>query len=100
MPPSAPDDDWIACPHCGAKLPEYVNSCRHCGAEVDMEADDVCAWEADIPTGYGDDDDFDYDEFVAEEFDDRDQRSSLARGPWGWLIALIILALCFTMLWW
>ena len=64
-------DDYFVCPCCGAELPASATFCRHCGAS------DECGWgedhqgeELDLPAGYGEEDDadFDYDEFVAREF--------------------------------
>ena len=92
-------EDWIACPICGEETPDGADTCRHCGA--DLEAGPAEDWETEYPYGYSDEDDFDYDEFVEREFSDSgDQRTRLTRGPWGWLIVLIILALCFSLLWW
>lgn len=48
----------IPCPHCGADIREDAKFCRHCGSsEADGWSD-----EAD----YSSEDDFDYDEYVAE----------------------------------
>jgi hypothetical protein len=55
-------------------LPTNATFCRHCGAS------DECGWgeeddpdDLDLPGGYreDDEDDFDYDEFVAREFPDQ-----------------------------
>jgi hypothetical protein len=66
-------DDYFHCQCCGAELPLTATFCRHCGAS------DECGWgedhqreELDLPTDYGEeDDDFDYDEFIASEFPDQ-----------------------------
>jgi hypothetical protein len=66
-------DDYFVCESCGAELPLTATFCRHCGAS------DECGWgenqqreEFGLPGGYDDEqDDFDYDEFVAREFPDQ-----------------------------
>jgi hypothetical protein len=72
--PPRRDNDYFLCKCCGARLPVSATFCRHCGAS------DECGWgeddqqeELDLPRGYreDDDDDFDYDEFVAGEFPDQ-----------------------------
>jgi hypothetical protein len=67
------DDDYFLCSYCGAELPLTATFCRHCGAS------DECGWgedenkeDLDLSAGYCEDDDaFDYDEFIAEEFPDQ-----------------------------
>jgi hypothetical protein len=67
------DDDYFVCSYCGAELPITATFCRHCGAS------DECGWgedenkeDLDLPTGYREEDDtFEYDEFIAEEFPDQ-----------------------------
>lgn len=58
--------DGFDCPHCGADVPRGAKRCRHCGASED------CGWEESTGEyadgAYLDDDDFDYDAFVAREF--------------------------------
>ena len=68
-----PPADYFICECCGAELPATATFCRHCGAS------DECGWgrdyqrePLDLPAGYGDEDDeFDYDEFIAQEFPDQ-----------------------------
>jgi hypothetical protein len=26
-------EDWIACPHCGERIPRKAKACRHCGSD-------------------------------------------------------------------
>jgi ribosomal protein L40E len=64
-----PSHDDFICPNCGAELPGGAEFCRACGASDDSGWDDAPEPRADLPEGYGpDDDDFDYDEFVRREF--------------------------------
>jgi hypothetical protein len=57
-------DDWFVCPHCGEVLIGDPTNCRRCGA------DEETGWASDSATaGLGlPDDEFDYDEFMREEF--------------------------------
>ena len=63
------DDDYFLCPHCGERLAAGAKFCRHCGADAEM------GWGPEgldgDPTGGYEDDDFDYDEFIAREFPTR-----------------------------
>ena len=63
------NDDYFVCPHCGAEVSHKARACPECGADDETGwAEDADKWRADIPTGYGGDDDFDYDEYVRREF--------------------------------
>ena len=58
-------DDWFVCPHCGATVRSDAASCPECGSDDNTGwAEDADKWAEDIPTGYAEDDEFDYDEFV------------------------------------
>ena len=64
-PKAAPFD----CPHCGAAVPHGAAACPECGSDSSTGwAEDADTAGAGIAGGYGDDDDFDYDEFVEREF--------------------------------
>jgi len=57
------------CPNCGEEVRQGASSCPSCGSdETTGWADGAEHWEADIPVGYAEDDDFDYDAFVRREF--------------------------------
>ncbi len=60
---SHPERDF-SCPNCGAELAAGVQFCRHCGGSEES------GWGDDWQDEYGrqEDDDFDYDEFVRNEF--------------------------------
>jgi hypothetical protein len=61
--------DAFPCPNCGADVPAGSAACPACGSDEETGwSEGADAWGADIPTGYGHDDDFDYEEFVEEEF--------------------------------
>jgi len=54
------------CPHCGEEVSLDARRCHVCGAS------DESGWEEtdghDALGGYGSDDEFDYDDFIAREF--------------------------------
>lgn len=71
------------CPNCGADVPRGARACPECGA------DERTGWseaaETDrlgLPSG-----DFDYEEFVREEFGPGRKK----RRGWWWLVAIILL---------
>jgi hypothetical protein len=92
----------FVCPHCGADVPVGSQACTECGSDEETgwsEGADV--WESGIPAGYGDEDDFDYDRFVEQEFPERAPASPgqvLRRWCWRAGIAVLCLAL-LSYLW-
>ena len=59
----------FVCRHCGAEVEASARACPECGSDDKTGwAEDAHKWTADIPTGYGKDDEFDYDEFIRAEF--------------------------------
>lgn len=76
------------CPNCGADVPTNALACPGCGADERTGwSDRARAQNLDLP-----DDEFDYDEFVKEEFDDR--KPAVAKtagiGWFWWLVALLV----------
>lgn len=71
-----------ACPHCGAEIRADARFCRHCGSS------DEDGWREDLQA---DVDDFDYDDYVAENFSTRREGSGAAALWRGVAIALLIL---------
>ena len=60
---------YFTCPHCGARVVKGAAACRECGSDAQTGwSDGANVWEADVPTGYGPDNDFDYDEYLRREF--------------------------------
>lgn len=56
------------CPHCGARVRAGALACAECGADAETgwaEGSDVAG--VDVPTGYAEEEDFDYDAFLARE---------------------------------
>jgi hypothetical protein len=74
--------EMTACPHCGGEITADAKFCRHCGSsESDGWRDE---WETDV-------DDFDYEEYIADNFDSGPHRTSIA--PLWRLVALVLLVL-------
>jgi uncharacterized membrane protein YvbJ len=74
--------DMTACPHCGAEIAADANFCRYCGSsESDGWRDES---ESDV-------DDFDYEEYVADNFGTSPHRTSIA--PLWRLVAFVLLVL-------
>ncbi len=62
-------DDYFVCPHCGAEVRRGARACPECGSdETTGWSEDADKWTAGIPTGYAEDDEFDYEEFARREF--------------------------------
>ena len=85
---------YFACPHCGAKVRRDAASCRECGSDAETGWSDDKPWDAD--GGYAEDDDFDYDEYVRNEFPDDGEPRRLT--PWQWTVTAIIALLVIAVL--
>jgi hypothetical protein len=96
--------EFFNCPCCGAEVPVGATFCRECGASDDSgwgEGDD--SQDEDSPTGYGPDDDFDYDEYVSREFPDQSPDGSRPRvKQWAMAVLVAIVAAAFlaSMMFW
>ncbi len=76
----------IPCPHCGGEIRSDAVFCRHCGSS---DADGWKSADEDDPAL----DDFDYDEFVEENFSDR-RTATQTPAIWRWVaIGLLVLFL-------
>jgi len=76
------------CPNCGAEVPPHVRCCPVCGA------DESTGWseKADSQRLGLPDEEFDYDEFVKEEFEQPKKELRPAGIPWwAWLAAVLLL---------
>jgi hypothetical protein len=85
------------CPNCGALVPPKARACPECGADDETGwSDRAAAQRLGLP-----DDEFDYDEFVKEEFSDESRVNRLRpRGiSWfWWIVALVVLAASVVLL--
>ena len=83
------DDSLVPCPHCGGEIRSDANFCRHCGSS---NAD---GWNrGGYDDGYGGDDDFDYEQYIA----DHHSSSKLSTGlsPL-WRAVVIVLLVAFLV---
>ena len=74
----------VSCPHCGAEIASDASFCRHCGSS---ESD---GWREE--SWDGDDEDFDYDDYVETHHGSGMTNRSVA--PL-WRLVAFILLLCF-----
>ena len=90
------EPEYFVCPHCGAQVDVRATSCRECGSDAETgwseEADDS------FDGGdFGDDDDFDYDDFVRREFPDQAGPAPERQTIVGWLIAAVVVLICWGL---
>jgi uncharacterized membrane protein YvbJ len=80
------------CPNCGAEVPPNAKACPECGS------DERTGWS---DRAHGDrlglpDEEFDYDEFVKKEFEQRKAITATPHGiSWLWWFIAVILVLAF-----
>lgn len=75
------------CPNCGADVPPKARACPECGADEKTGWSEKAAAERlGLP-----DDEFDYDEFVKEEFGDKKQPTRPPIGWFWWVVAVGLL---------
>ena len=90
----------FTCPNCGATVPAGAKFCRECGASDESGwNEDESSWAEDTASGYGPDDDFDYDDFVAREFPDHSPRLSRQRWKRWALIVLVVIVSVALLAW-
>jgi predicted nucleic acid-binding Zn ribbon protein len=84
------------CPNCGAEVPSSAKACPECGADEQTGwSDRAHAHRLGIP-----DDEFDYDEFINEEFGKKKEsrvKPSNIRWLW-WVVAIGVLLAVLTIL--
>ena len=87
------DPDIFVCPTCGREVPISPRGCPNCHPETDDPESESVYDGLDLP----EDDDFDYDRFIADEFGGPGKRMSRKELFW-WIVAIITL-LAFVMAW-
>ena len=77
-----------SCPNCGADLPRNAKVCPECGS------DEKTGWSSEAQISglnLPGDDDFDYDDFVENEFGGKSVKPKNIHWGW-WIVAVILLA--------
>ena len=82
MPPES-------CPNCGANVPRNARACPECGADENTGWSET-AYASRL--GLSDEDEFDHDEFVKNEFGDAERKPRGISWFW-WFTALLLLIL-------
>ena len=81
-------------------MPSGAPACRECGSDAETGwAEDADAWSAEIPTGYGPEEDFDYDEYLSREFPGHANSLSKQRIK-KWVTCLFVVIVCLAILLW
>ncbi len=80
----------VPCPHCGADIHDDATFCRQCGSS------DADGWNTDTE---GEEDDFDYDEFVEENFGESQTNTNIA-AHWRFVSAVLLLLLAGVLWIW
>lgn len=85
------------CPACGAAVPPDARACPACGAdETTGWSDRATAQRLGLP-----EDEFDYDEYVGEEFGETQEHPLRTRGVnWGWWLVALLVVLVFLAMYW
>jgi hypothetical protein len=90
----------FACPHCGATVPAPALACPECGSDAQTGwGEDAAAFAGDLPTGYDDDPDFDYEEALNAEGLGDDARPSRGALRGRRLAAVCLLLVVCAVLW-
>jgi len=98
-----PQLEFIDCQNCGKRIAKTAKRCHHCRREQALhpllEFDDADSHHASVYGGHDvAEDDFDYDEFLAEEFADY-KHTSFRSNRWKYvsILLLIVFALLFLI---
>ena len=81
------------CPNCGADVPRHAKACPECGADEQTGWSEQARYDGlGLP-----EEEFDYNEFVKDEFGGR---KSKPRGlSWFWWAVAVAILLCLAWLW-
>ena len=90
----------FTCSHCGATVPAKALACPECGSDAQTGwSEEAESFAGEIPTGYDEDPDFDYEEALREAelaADGRPSRAQLRRRR---VIAVCVLLLAIALIW-
>ena len=79
------DQAYFRCPHCGGDVPYRRTACPHCGSS---ESD---GWkDHDGEEGFLNEEEFDYEDFVAREFE---EESIVSPGLKTWQVYILLMVL-------
>lgn len=82
------------CPNCGADVPRHAKACPECGS------DEKTGWSE--KARYDDlglpDEEFDYDEYLKEEFEPAERKPR--RQSWLWMVVSIIVLMALLYFFW
>lgn len=83
------------CPHCGAEVPPNASACPECGSdELTGWSEDAAAQHLDLP-----DQEFNYDEFVQNEFGPSADHPVRTRGiSWFWWVVALLIVVAFVLM--
>ena len=82
----------LICPNCGATVPPKAKACPGCGSDEKTGwSDSAHADHLGIP-----DDNFDYEEFVKDEFGGRTKPRDI---HWVWWLTALLLVVLFLFFW-
>ena len=91
--------EFFDCPHCGEPVEVGALSCRACGSDAETGwSEEAAEWETDTSTGYADEDEFDYADFVRREFPDQAPATPLRQSVLRWAIATAVALACLGLL--
>lgn len=82
------------CPNCGKNVRETATKCHHCGSTIILDSEEEIGAPEHAQGGYGEDEDFDYDEFIEQEISERKSR---LHGVWR--VAAMVLIVVLLLPW-
>jgi hypothetical protein len=88
----------FTCSHCGATVPARALACPECGSDAETGwSEEAESFAGEIPTGYDEDPDFDYEEALREAQLAADGRPSRAQRRRRRLLAVTLLLLLIAL---
>jgi hypothetical protein len=88
------------CAHCGALVPARAVACPECGSDAATGwSEEASDFAGDLPTGYDDDPDFDYEETLRSEGLAEGGPPSRAAVRRRWVVAVIVVLIACIVLW-